>query len=87
MIGANIGERRIIHPGVCIAVDDPLVLGRIRAFPSNRYINDIIKANFPNETFDIPGDIPSKYFWTKKDPFVYNSLIPYFFRQVCSYFL
>ena len=82
MIGANIGERRIIHPGVCIAVDDPLVLGRIRAFPSNRYINDIIKANFPNETFDITGDIPSKYFWTKKDPFVYNSLIPYFFRQV-----
>jgi hypothetical protein len=82
MIDASSSNTKIIHPGVCISVDDPLVIGRIRAHPSTRYINDIVKASFPNEEFDIPGDIPSKYFWTKRDPFVYNSLIPYFFRQV-----
>lgn len=73
---------KIIHPGICVSVDDPLVIGRIRARPTTRYSNDIIKASFPDEVFDIPGDIPSKYFWTKRDPFVYNSLIPYFFRQI-----
>ena len=31
MIGANIGERRIIHPGVCIAVDDPLVFKTLQS--------------------------------------------------------
>lgn len=82
MIDASASSAKIIHPGVCISVDDPLVLGRIRATPTTRYINDIVKASFPNEVFDIPGDIPSKYFWTKRDPFVFNSLIPYFFRQV-----
>lgn len=82
MLDASAASKRIIYPGVCVSVDDPLVLGRIRAFPTTRYVNDIIKANFPNEVFDIPGDIPSKYFWTKKDPFVFNSLMPYFFRQI-----
>ena len=53
---------KIIHPGICVSVDDPLVIGRIRARPTTRYSNDIIKASFPDEVFDIPGDIPSKYF-------------------------
>ena len=66
MLDASAASKRIIYPGVCVSVDDPLVLGRIRAFPTTRYVNDIVKANFPNEVFDIPGDIPSKYFWTKK---------------------
>lgn len=57
---------------------DPLMLGRVRArLISDNYL-DMIKS------FDNPPWNEQKDPWTERDPFVFNSLLPYFIYQVPS---
>lgn len=78
----ELNRNRIIYPGVVLDNNDPLIIGRVRIRPTTRNFNDIIKSYYPDQSANLPDDIPKKYWWTKDDPFVFLSLLPYFFRQI-----
>ena len=67
-------NRQIIYPGRCENNQDPYLLGRIRAYPEDQNIADRIASvnNFNEETDK----------WSKKDPFVFLPLLPYFVYNV-----
>jgi len=67
-------EHQIIFPGVVLDVQDPMVLGRIRARPEKLIDYEALKKSldFNEETEK----------WTQKDPFIFLPLLPYFVNQV-----
>jgi hypothetical protein len=63
-------EHQIIFPGVVLDVDDPMMLGRIRARPEKLVDYEaLVKATNFNENTDK---------WKEKDPFIFLPLLPYF---------
>lgn len=63
------------YPSLVLDNEDPLMLGRIRARVLTDNYNDIISSISP--AWDEEKDA-----WTSRDPFLFNSLLPYFIYQV-----
>lgn len=63
-------EHQIIFPGVVLDVQDPMVLGRIRARPEKLIDYEALKKSldFNEETEK----------WTQKDPFIFLPLLPFY---------
>lgn len=71
-----------IYSGVVIDVNDPLVLGRVRAHPEFINKKDLVrkaKESCITKNLDgsIPDDISVVCRWTKHDPFCFLPLLPY----------
>lgn len=76
----NFQSGQQIYFGVCIDNMDPLMLGRVRVEP---IIQNIEAAEKSNNGFDENSKTPEKNGpWSKKDPFIYLPLLPYFVNQV-----
>jgi len=70
---------QIIFFGICIDNQDPLMLGRIRCFPTQENIKAMegTKQGFnKNSKSTLNGP------WGEKDPFIFLPLLPYFVNQV-----
>jgi hypothetical protein len=67
---------RLFYPSVVLDVNDPLMLGRVRARVLTDNYNDII-SSITDPVWNEPVDI-----WTERDPFVFLPLLPYFIYQV-----
>ena len=72
-------SHKIIFPGRVKDTGDPLMLGRIRVIPTTLRIESMIKAQ---DLEMVNGDIPVEWWWTKKDPFIFLPLLPYFIYQI-----
>lgn len=68
-------DKRIIIPGKVLDNKDPMMLGRIRVFP---YTTEVEAQAYP-EGWE---ENKKKWIWTKRDPFVFLPLIPYYVNQV-----
>jgi len=66
-------QKKIIYPAQVENNQDPMMLGRIRAYPLDRNV----RAALEGFQFD-----PVKDLWGPKDPFVCSPLLPQFFSQV-----
>ena len=67
---------KFFYPSVVLDVNDPLMLGRIRARVLTDNYDDVISSVTDpvwNERVDT---------WTERDPFVFLPLLPYFIYQV-----
>ena len=68
-------DNRILFPAKVTNVDDPLMIGRIRAeLDSDRNI-DIYSA-ITDPPFNLLTDI-----WGDRDPFIFKPLLPYYVSQ------
>ena len=67
----DLGDHRIIVPGVVLDNQDPLMIGRIRVLPESE-----------NELQAYPENWSKEKEWTIQDPFVFLPLIPYYISQV-----
>lgn len=67
---------RLFYPSVVLDVNDPLMLGRIRARVLTDNYDDVI-SSVTDPVWNEPVDI-----WTERDPFVFLPLLPYFIYQV-----
>ena len=69
-----------IFYGICVANDDPLMLGRVRIYPDQQMIDEVIRSvdgfNEDSSTPEVDGP------WSILDPFVYLPLLPYFINQI-----
>jgi hypothetical protein len=65
--------KKIIYPAEVVDNQDPMMLGRIRAYPLDRNV----RATLEGFDFD-----PVKDLWGPKDPFVQLPLLPLFISQV-----
>lgn len=69
-----------IFYGICVDNDDPLMLGRIRIYPTHQNINEVSKAI---NGFDEESTTPTvNGKWSDLDPFIYLPLLPYFINQI-----
>ena len=77
-------SQKIIFPGYVMDTSDPMMLGRVRAYPETLRVQDMIKGQgFEPITNDLGKyDIPDNAKWSEKDPFIYLPLLPYFIYQV-----
>ena len=66
-------QKKIIYPAQVENNQDPMMLGRIRAYPLDRNV----RAALEGFQFD-----PVRDLWGPKDPFVCSPLLPQFFSQV-----
>jgi len=65
-------DNRILFPAIITHIDDPDMVGRIRAtIESDR--NEAILNSITNPPFDIKKDI-----WGPRDPFIFKPLLPYY---------
>jgi len=69
-------NKPFFHPAIVLDNEDPVMLGRIRARILTDNYNDVIES-VSNPPFDETKDK-----WTTRDPFLFNSLLPYFVYQV-----
>ena len=69
-------NKPLLYPAIVLDNQDPLMLGRIRARELTDTYNDVI-ASITNPVWDETKDK-----WTERDPFIFNSLLPYFMYQV-----
>lgn len=65
-------DNKIIFQGFVVNNQDPLMLGRVRAVPTNEIEADLLPIDW-NEEKDI---------WTERDPLIYLPLLPYYISQV-----
>ena len=65
--------KKIIYPAEVIENQDPMMLGRIRAYPLDRNV----RAALEGFSYD-----PLKDKWGPKDPFVQLPLLPMYIAQV-----
>lgn len=69
-------DPQILFYGEVKQVNDPQMIGRIRALPQSTEISNVYKI--PDELKDESGiDIQEKYRWQREDPFVFIPLLPY----------
>jgi len=69
-------NKPFLYPAIVLDNQDPLMLGRVRARVLTDTYNDVI-ASITNPVWDEKIDK-----WTSRDPFIFNSLLPYFMYQV-----
>lgn len=72
-----------IYSGLVIDIDDPLVLGRVRAVPEFVNRKDLVRKTkesciTKNLDGSTPDDINEVCKWTKDDPFCFLPLLPYY---------
>lgn len=84
---ADRGKNKLLFPGKVISNKDPLMLGRIRAFPTTENFQEIVKAapsycqvSVSESQFGNYGntDISDECKWTNDDPFLFLPLLPFF---------
>ena len=69
-----------IFYGICVDNGDPLMLGRVRIYPTQQNIKEVIGAV---DGFDENSSTPETNGpWSYLDPFIYLPLLPYFVNQV-----
>ena len=69
-----------IFYGICVDNNDPLMLGRVRIYPTHQNVNEVIRSI---DGFDENSTTPEVNGpWSELDPFVYLPLLPYFINQV-----
>ena len=75
--------KKIIYGGRVIANNDPWMIGRVRIFPDDEVIQQILnskKGEYDSQGVSIlndnQSDIRDVYQFTSKDPFVYLPLLP-----------
>jgi hypothetical protein len=69
-----------IFYGICVDNGDPLMLGRVRIYPTQQNINEVIGSV---DGFDENSSTPETNGpWSYLDPFIYLPLLPYFINQV-----
>ena len=75
--------KKIIYGGRVIANNDPWMIGRVRIFPDDEVIQQILdskKGEYDSQGVSIlndnQSDIRNVYQFTSKDPFVYLPLLP-----------
>jgi hypothetical protein len=66
--------------GVCVDNNDPLMLGRVRIYPTHQNINEVILSVDGFDENSTNSDVNGP--WSDLDPFVYLPLLPYFINQV-----
>lgn len=65
-------DNRILFPAIITNIEDPLMIGRVRAeIDSDR--NDAILNSITNPPFNLKTDI-----WGDRDPFIFKPLLPYY---------
>lgn len=69
-----------IFYGICVDNDDPLMLGRVRIYPTHQNISELIRSVNGFDEESTTPNINGK--WSDLDPFVYLPLLPYFINQV-----
>jgi len=69
-------SKPFFYPSIVLDNEDPIMLGRIRARVLTDNYNDVI-ASVTNPPWNEKKDK-----WTSRDPFLFNSLLPYFIYQV-----
>jgi hypothetical protein len=68
-------DNRILFPAIITNIDDPLMIGRVRAeIESDR--NDAILKSITDPPFNINKDI-----WGDQDPFIFKPLLPYYYNM------
>ena len=66
---------KILYPATVVNNQDPMLLGRVRAYPFDQNIESVLKGyNFVEGVDD----------WSEKDPFIISPLLPLFVFQVPS---
>ena len=77
-------SKQILFPGQVLDTNDPIMLGRVRAYPKTLRAIDMIKGQGfePITNDDGLYDIPDSAKWGEKDPFIFLPLLPYFVYQV-----
>ena len=64
---------KILYPASVVNNEDPMMLGRVRAYPFDQNIESVLEGyNF----------VPGRDDWTEKDPFIILPLLPMFISQV-----
>lgn len=64
---------KILYPASVVNNEDPMMLGRVRAYPFDQNIESVLAGyNF----------VPGKDDWSEKDPFIILPLLPMFISQV-----
>ena len=66
--------------GICVDNNDPLMLGRIRIYPTHQNINEVSLSVDGFDENSTNADVNGP--WSDLDPFVYLPLLPYFINQV-----
>jgi hypothetical protein len=66
--------------GVCVDNNDPLMLGRVRIYPTHQNINEVTLSVDGFDENSTNSDVNGP--WSDLDPFVYLPLLPYFINQV-----
>jgi hypothetical protein len=64
---------KILYPATVVNNQDPMLLGRVRAYPFDQNIESVLKG------YDFVPDVDD---WTEKDPFIILPLLPLFISQV-----
>ena len=68
-------DNRLLFPAIITNIDDPLMIGRVRAeIESDR--NDAILKSISDPPFNIKKDI-----WGDRDPFIFKPLLPYYYNM------
>lgn len=80
MIIDNQNKHQILFPGIVVDVNDPAMLGRVRARPITKDIESIVSGIDPDKIEN--GDLKEQYKWTPIDPLVFLPLLPFFVSQV-----
>jgi hypothetical protein len=62
--------KKILYPGEVINNQDPMMLGRVRAYPIDQNVRAVLEAYGPFKE------------WSDKDPFVQSPLLPMYVSQV-----
>lgn len=73
-------QYQILFPAVVLDVEDPAMLGRIRAVFPNTDVISMLSGIDPKKISG--GDLLDEFKWTSIDPLVFLPLLPFFISQV-----
>jgi len=67
-------DNKILFPAIITSIEDPLMIGRVRAEIESDRNDDILKS-ITDPPFNIKKDI-----WGDRDPFIFKPLLPYYYN-------